>query len=931
MAVLGPVEVRRDGVRVPVPGGKTAELLVRLALEAGVRVRTERLIDDLWSDQPSGVGRNTLQSKASRLRRALGDPALVSGDTSGYALNLDPGAVDALEVLRLAAAARSAADRAAVLAMFGTEVLPTPGSAAWVVPYRARLEETRLAVTEEHLADRLERGAAGELVGELQSLVSEHPLDERLWRLLILALYRADRQADALTAYHRIKNLLADELGLDPAPELRALERQILQQDASLEPQALPVRVPSPEAGPGNLPGLSDSLLGRATEVAAVDALLQAHRLVTVVGPAGVGKTRLAVEIARAHPAPDGRWMARLENTRGPAPVWLSVGEAFELAGATEAMILDRLRGQDLLLVLDNCEHLIETLPDLVDRMLAALPGLRLLATSQLPLGLDGEVAYALEPLAIADSVALFRTRATRQRRSFDQDADADRVVEQVCLALDGLPLAIELAAARVKALSLAEIARRLGDRFTLLNDPTSQRPPRQRTLRAALAWSYDLLFPDDQRGLWALACFSGGAPLAAAEHVLGALGVPEASALDVVGRLVDRSLVSVDIRPDGAVRYRLLDSVRAFSLDRLAEADLVDTARAAHTAWFAAAASHAEQGVRGPEQAEHLALVRSDRANIDDALGWAATHDPIRGLRIANGFGWAWVVIGAGVDGASRVREALAAAGGLASARDRVTGLLLAGWLEASAGNLDRATRHVANGRAIAELELPDTELSAVAQLHLAFVHSQQGRAPEALAVLAGCRTEFQRRGLPWEEGASWVLTAWAEIALGHTDDAQVSCDAALTLIEPLGDAWGRIHAEAMLGRLAQAERRFDDAVGHLGRAAEAASQLGFGAAEAHHLTNLGHAQYELGTPRAAIVTLERALEVARAAGDLRSASLARIHLARAHRTVGETAAARALAEAARAWYAAAGGGDGAELAEVLIAELDAETGESG
>ena len=273
-----------------------------------------------------------------------------------------------------------------------------------------------------------------------------------------------------------------------------------------------------------------------------------------------------------------------------------------------------------------------------------------------------------------------------------------------------------------------------------------------------------------------------------------------------------------------------------------------------------------------------------------NDALGWAATHDPIRGLRIANGFGWAWVVIGAGVDGASRVRQALAAAGVLASVRDRVTGLQLAGWLEASAGNLDRATRHLEDGRAIAELELPDPELGAVAQLHLAFVHSQQGRAPEALAVLAGCRTEFQRRGPAWEAGASWVRTAWAEIAVGRTDDAQVACDAALTLIEPIGDAWGRIHAEAMLGRLAQAEYRFDDAVGHLMRAAEAAHQLGFGAAEAHHLTNLGHAQYELGTPRAAIMTLEHALEVARA-----------------------------------------GGGDGAELAELLLAELDAEGGGSG
>ena len=644
MAVLGPVEVRRDGVRLPIPGGKATELLIRLALAAGVRVRTERLIDDLWSDEGAVVGRNTLQSKVSRLRRALGDPALLTGDPSGYTLHVDPGSVDALEVLRLAQSTTPVPDRDQALAMFSGDVLPGGGSARWIEPYRARLEETRLELTEEQLAARLERGAAGEIVAELQNLVADHPLREGLWTLLITALYRADRQADALAAYRQVQRLLGDELGLDPGPELQVLERQVLRQDPELT---------APKQAPGNLGGLAGSLLGRAADLAAVTGLVATHRLVTLVGPAGVGKTRLAIEVARNNAAIDGRWLVRLENARTGAAVWQGVGEAFDVAGATEAMVLDRLRGLDLLLVLDNCEQLIEALPDQLARMLSAAPRLRVLTTSQLRLGVDGEVVHALEPLAISDAVALFSERASQQRASFRTGADTDRLIEEVCRSLDGLPLAIELAAARVKALSVEEIARRLGDRFTLLNDPTSHRPARQRTLRAALAWSYDLLFPDDQRGLWALSCFSGGAPLAAVEHVIGALGVPASSAIDVVGRLVDRSLISLDVESGGQLRYRLLDSVRDFSVDRLRESGSADVAHGAHAAWFGEAATRAERGVRGPEQSEHLAIARTERANIDEALAWTATHDPLLGLRIARGFGWAWVVIGAGPDGA--------------------------------------------------------------------------------------------------------------------------------------------------------------------------------------------------------------------------------------------------------------------------------------
>jgi predicted ATPase/DNA-binding SARP family transcriptional activator len=914
VAVLGPVEVRRDGVRLAVPAGRTTQVLVRLALDANQVIRTDRLIDDLW---PGETARNTLQAKVSKLRRALGDPDLITGSGAGYALAVDPRCVDALEVLRIAGSmpalrrdpGTAARVCAAALAMFRGDLLPGAGDGDWLAPYLTRLAEARLSLTEEHIAARLELGASGELIGELEELVTAHPLREGLWKLLITTLYRSGRQADALAAYRRVERQLGDELGLDPGAELRALQEQVLRQD-------LPMTVTATSRG--NVSGLPVTLIGRGTDIDAVGQLLGAHRLVTVTGPAGVGKTQLAIELGRSARIEGGAWLARLDTVRTAGQVWQSVGEAFGMSAASDAMVLDRLRGSVLLLILDNCEQLVGELPAIASRMLAATSGLRMLATSQLPLAMDGETVYPLEPLAIADSIALFSQRAAQQRRSFRLDEGTGPVIEQVCRSLDGLPLAIELAAARVKALSVHEIARRLGDRFTLLSDPASHRPPRQRALRAALAWSYDLLFPDDQRGLWALAVFAGGAPLAATEDVLTALGVPTTSAIDVIARLADRSLVTVDIGQSGQVRYRLLDSVREFSLEQLVASGSAGAAFGAHAVWFGAAADRCGRGVRGPGQAEHLALARTERANIEAALTWAHEHDPLLGLRIANGFAWAWALLGAGSDAARRVRAAAAAAD--APTADRATGLLLAGWLEASGGNVDQATADLEHGMAVGG----DAQRS-VGELYLAFVRSQQGRAAEALDLLDHSRAVFQHRGQTWEEGASWLLSAWARIALGDMVHGKAACDEALRLLRPLGDQWALNHAEGMLGGLAQAARRYPDAAVHLRRAVDATHRLGFAAAEAHHLANLGRAQEQNSDQPAAIGTFKQAIETAQAAGDLRTAALASARLGRALRFV-DPVAARAAAEWAKDWYNAAGGGDALPLAQYVLAAIDAD-----
>jgi tetratricopeptide (TPR) repeat protein len=545
-------------------------------------------------------------------------------------------------------------------------------------------------------------------------------------------------------------------------------------------------------------------------------------------------------------------------------------------------------------------------------------------------LGLDGEVVYPLEPLATADSVTLFTQRAIERRGSFAIDVDTAPIVEALCRSLDGLPLAIELAAARIKVLSVQEISRRLGDRFTLLADPTDRGPERHRTLRAAISWSYDLLFPDDQRGLWALSCFSDGAPLAAVEYVLGALGIPSTVALDVIARLVDRSLARLEVGARGAVRYRLLDSVRAFATDQLRTAGASDVAGRAHAQWFADAAVLATSGGRGIEQASHLALAKAERANIDAALSWAAANDPVLGLRITNGFGWLWVVLNDGVQGARRIRAALDAAERLAEPADRVAGMLFASWLEASAGNLERATADVDRATRLAN-STGDSRLVALARWYRSFVLISQDRPREALIQLDDCRAVFHAFGARWEEGGSWLLSAYAHLALGQTVTGNTACQEALRLLRPIGDQWALAHAEGMLGTLASAGQRFSDAIDHLKRAATAAANLGSFSTEAYHLSNLGRIQQLSGDPQAALGTLNTAIDKGRAAGDLRLVAVARIRLGRVLRGLGQPESARSMILLARHWYDAYGGGEGALLADCILAALDAEDGIAG
>ncbi|WP_395658419.1 BTAD domain-containing putative transcriptional regulator [Nocardioides sp.] len=919
IALLGPVEATRDGSPVGLPAGKTTELLARLAIDPGVPVRVDVLVEDLWSEP---TARNTLQSKVSQLRRALADKDVVRGTGDAYVLDVPRDAVDAVRAVELAATAdeaREAGDHAATVAharagldLYAGEVLALAGP--WAAPHRTRLEETRWRLVETLMAARVDLGSGGELVAELERLVEEQPLRERLWVALVTALYRAGRQADALAAYGRVRRHLVTELGIDPGPELRAVERQVLEQSADLDGG----RRAATLVRPGNVGSLTTPLVGRAEDLVALTDAVTSQRLVTLVGPAGVGKTRLASEVAAHAVAPGGAWLVRFDTVDATADLTLVVAETLHVSGGAAAL-RERLSGAETLLLLDNCEHVIDAVADLVRSLLDDVPVLRVLATSQTPLGLEDEDVHPLAPLSQQDSVELFSQRARRMRKGFIVDDDNEAVVEEVCQALDGLPLAIELAAARVRSLPVEEIARRLDDRFALLRDPGSRVPERRRALQAALDWSYELLFPDDQRGLWALSCFAGGATIDALERVLTALSVPAGSVLDVVTRLVDRSLVTLDTDAEPESRYRLLDSVKALAAAKLDEAGLAPAAAAAHAEWYADRADWCEAHVRTADQSACLAFARAERADVDAALAWTREQAPELGRRIALGLAWVWVVLGDGTAGATRVRGAV---GPDAPVTDRIRAGLMAGWLETSTGDLVLADADLHTAADLA-LQTGDRAMRADVHNHRAFLAIQQGRPDQVRASAADALALLRETPpLGWSASTALLLSAYGALMMGDAPAARAAATEAVDLLGPSGDAWAQVHAQGILGGLAQAEGRYADAAVGFEGAADAAVRLGFQGQAALHRVSLARVLARTGDPRAR-ATFEQAATEAAAVADGRLGASVRFHRAQLLRLEGSVDDARVLLEENVGWYADSGGGDHERASRIELASV--------
>ena len=676
--LLGPFQVTDPaGGPVELAGARMRVLLTALALEAGRPVSAAALTQVLWPDGnvPANPA-NALQALVSRLRSALGRD-LVAAAQQGYRLALDPGQVDALRFEQLLGGHPSGEQLSAALDLWrGPALADVPGFESTA----ARLESLRANAREDLFEARIAAGRGAEVVAELDALSAAAPLRDRTRALLMRALHQAGRSADALTVYEQGRALLAEELGADPSPLLRAAHQTVL--TAEDAPAPVPARdpqpgrtatttppAPAPALPASRLPAQLTSFLGRDNDLAAVaDALLRT-RLVTLTGPGGAGKTRLSLEVAARHHAPVR--LVELAPVANPGDLPSTLLAALQLRessgaqrpstrahplGETVDRIVDSLGVRELLIVLDNCEHLVAAAADLSDRLLAGCPGLRILATSREPLGITGEQQYPVLPLGFpADpqqdpgltveqalsfpAVRLFQERAAAVRPGFRLTAADLPPVLAVCRTLDGQPLALELAAARIRSLSPAQISERLARRFHLLTGGSRTALPRHRTLRAVVDWSWELLEKPERSLLARMSVFSGGAELETVEQVCASDEMTPAQVLDALASLVDKSLVVHT--PSG--RYRLLETIRVYAAERLAEEDgAVAATRTAHAAYFAELAETGEPHLYGPGQIPWLARFLAEHENLISALRWSVEQgDAVTAVRLVAGIGW--------------------------------------------------------------------------------------------------------------------------------------------------------------------------------------------------------------------------------------------------------------------------------------------------
>jgi predicted ATPase/DNA-binding SARP family transcriptional activator len=891
--LLGPVQaLADDGTPLDIRGARPRALLARLALAAGEVVSTGTLVADLWGDRDAAPSTNALHTLVSRLRRDVGgDPALTS-HSSGYQLLLDRPDVDALAaedwsgLARTRLAARDwvgAGDAArAGLRLFRGPALADIGDPPYAAASTAALDQVRLALVEDDTDARLSNGELPDLA-ELDAAARAHPLRERLQGGLIRALYAAGRQADALAAYERTRRQLVEELGVDPSPALEQIHLAVLRQDADLVPAARPASRPSLGS---NLRTALTSFVGRDREVTQILAALRDNRLVTVVGPGGAGKTRLALEAGHhlADQSSGGVWLVELAPVHDPLDlphaVLATLGlrekalldSAREGLGAGEsadavARLVSGLAGAQALIVLDNCEHLISAVADLADTVLAACPRVRLLATSREPLGIIGETLCPLPPLDLpangADTAAasacaavrLFVDRAAAVHPGFAVDESSVASVVSIVRRLDGLPLAIELAAARMRAMSPQQIAARLDDRFRLLTGGSRTALPRHRTLLAVVEWSWDLLEKPERTLLQRLAVFSGPVSLETVEQVCADDDLARPDVLDLLATLVDKSLV--DAVGADEVHYRLLETVRAFGADRLTESGEAAVVRDRHAAYLLALVETADPLLRSAEQLAWLARLDALRDDVIAALRWCIDSGQAdAAVRFVASLGWYLHLRGMTTELGHWPREALAIDGEVDPTALTVAHAFLA---MGAASDGDLATGASSLHDAVTQAALvPD-----------------KGTGPPLIALLEPATMMFSRA---FDEGIS---------AVRRTVDTHP-------------DAWTRGVALILLGHAQENAGEVDDVPGCYEQAFTIFSQVGERWGQAIALSSLGEVQEGQGDYPAALAGYERALAYLRALGTADDVTMTLVRLARMRLLTGDRdGAAEALAEA--------------------------------
>ncbi|WP_033292102.1 BTAD domain-containing putative transcriptional regulator [Amycolatopsis jejuensis] len=882
IGVLGAV-VAWDGAGGPVAvgGPRGRALLALLAADAGRFVSPERLIDGLYGEDPPEGAANALQSQVSRLRSALKLPIELT--SAGYCLRVEPDEVDMHRFERLAAAGRrelAAGDPTRASDLLGEALALWRGPAA--ATQATRLDELRAEAAADRVDAEISLGRAADVLDELRAAIADHPVRERPHAQLVRALHAVGRTAEALTAFEDARRTLADELGADPGPDLTEAHLAALRDEPANAAMPLPAQL--------------TSFVGRDRELRQVADLLQHARLVTLLGPGGTGKTRLAVEAAaNAGPCVFAELAPHVADDV-PQAVLTALGlreTALRGPGRQDPAerLVSALRDQKTLLVLDNCEHVVAAAAQLVARLLPACPGLRVLATSREPLGITGEQLAPVPRLAVPPSgtrdagtypaVRLFLDRARASDPAFRMTDETTADIVRICTALDGLPLALELAAARVRTLPIADIAARLDDRFRLLARGSRTADARHRSLRGVVEWSWDLLDDDERRLARRLTVFRGGATLAYAEEVCDA-------PVDLLPELADKSLVE-----SSGGRFRMLETIRAFCAEKLDGAGETEQLRNAHAQAFLRLAEEADPKLRTAEQLDWLQKLDAEYDNLVAALRWSATADSPTAVRITASLVMYWWLRGRRYEGAVLSREVVRHC---ETAPPGCLEQFLMCLLTAMAGAPE--DDETAAYRSAAEQYLVDRGWSPEHPMVLMLSGvvlgpPEEGDARLAQSLLAEHPDPWLNALIPMGDGLRAMLG-------GELDDAERGLREGAARYRALGERWGLSMALDNLSQLLVLRGRHDEALETMTESMTLMQLLGATDDYADLLCRRGDSRALRGDLDGARADYEQTVELARRTGMPETRASGHLGLSGLARRAGDLPRARALAEQA-------------------------------